>query len=103
MRHLPPALGPGRPVLGLWTPEIFASGDDEVETLADPTGILRNCSRFVKAHTPSARRATEAAATRGPPPAGYQKVSTLAELPEFIPGLGALHVRVAVGHAELLH
>ena len=34
------------------------------------------------------------AATTGlPPPAGYQKVSTLAELPEFIPGLGALYVR----------
>jgi hypothetical protein len=37
--------------------------------------------------------ATEAAATTGPPPAGYRKVSTLAKLPEFIPGLGALYVR----------
>jgi hypothetical protein len=37
--------------------------------------------------------ATEAVATRGPPPAGYQKVSTLAKLPEFIPGLGALYVQ----------
>ena len=37
--------------------------------------------------------ATEAAVTTGPPPAGYQKVSTLAKLPDFIPGLGALYVR----------
>jgi hypothetical protein len=34
-----------------------------------------------------------AVATKGPPPAEYQKVSTLAELPEFIPGLGTLYVR----------
>jgi hypothetical protein len=27
------------------------------------------------------------------PPAGYEKVSTLAKLPEFIPGLGTLYVR----------
>jgi hypothetical protein len=37
--------------------------------------------------------ATEPVATRGPPPTGYQKVSTLAKLPEFIPGLGALYVQ----------
>ena len=36
---------------------------------------------------------TEAVAKEGPPPAEYQKVSTLAELPEFIPGLGTLYVR----------
>jgi hypothetical protein len=41
----------------------------------------------------AAPAATGAAATAGPPPAGYQKVSTLANLPEFIPGLGALYVR----------
>ena len=35
----------------------------------------------------------EAAVITGPPPAGYQKVSTLAKLPEFIPGLGILYVR----------
>jgi ElaB/YqjD/DUF883 family membrane-anchored ribosome-binding protein len=33
------------------------------------------------------------AARKGPPPPEYQKVSTLAELPEFIPGLGTLYVR----------
>jgi hypothetical protein len=37
--------------------------------------------------------AAETGAMTGPPPAGYQKVSTLAELPEFIPGLGALYVQ----------
>ena len=36
---------------------------------------------------------TEPALTTGPPPAGYRKLSTLAKLPEFIPGLGALYVR----------
>jgi hypothetical protein len=40
-----------------------------------------------------ATAAAGAGATTGPPPAGYQKVSTLARLPEFIPGLGALYVR----------
>jgi hypothetical protein len=32
-------------------------------------------------------------AVMGPPPAGYEKVSTLVKLPEFIPGLGTLYVR----------
>ena len=35
----------------------------------------------------------EAVATKGPPPPEYQKVSTLAKLPDFIPGLGTLYVR----------
>jgi hypothetical protein len=35
----------------------------------------------------------EIAAPQGPPPAGYQKVSTLVRLPEFIPGLGTLYVQ----------
>jgi hypothetical protein len=35
----------------------------------------------------------EAVPAKGPPPAEYQKVSTLANLPEFIPGLGTLYVR----------
>jgi outer membrane murein-binding lipoprotein Lpp len=30
---------------------------------------------------------------KGPPPAGYQKASTLARLPDFMPGLGSLYVR----------
>ena len=29
----------------------------------------------------------------GPPPAGYERVSTLVRLPDFIPGLGTLYVR----------
>jgi hypothetical protein len=29
----------------------------------------------------------------GPPPAGYEKVSTLVKLPDFIPGLGTLYVQ----------
>lgn len=34
-----------------------------------------------------------AGAATGPPPAGYAKVSTLVNLPEFIPGLGSLYVQ----------
>jgi hypothetical protein len=63
---------------------------------------LRSDIAALRASVEAARRAapraaapaaTGAAATAGPPPAGYRKVSTLANLPEFIPGLGALYVR----------
>jgi hypothetical protein len=39
------------------------------------------------------RSLIERAGGGGPPPAGYEKVSTLVKLPEFIPGLGTLYVR----------
>jgi hypothetical protein len=37
--------------------------------------------------------AANAAAAMTPPPAGYEKVSTLVDLPEFIPHLGTLYVQ----------
>lgn len=42
-----------------WKPTDGGTGLAELGPDGEPTGILRNCSRFVKAQTPSARQATE--------------------------------------------
>ncbi len=43
-----------------WKPNDGGSGFAEMDPkTGEPTGILRNCSRFVKAHAPSGRQATE--------------------------------------------
>jgi predicted amidohydrolase YtcJ len=43
-----------------WKPNDGGTGFAEMDpTTGEPTGILRNCSRFVKPQTPSARHATE--------------------------------------------
>jgi hypothetical protein len=65
----------------------------EYQELRSDIAALQASIRSAEATRGARATATEAVATRGPPPAGYQKVSTLAKLPEFIPGLGALHVR----------
>jgi hypothetical protein len=65
----------------------------EYEQLRSDIAALQASIRSAEATRGAGATATEAVATRGPPPAGYQQVSTLARLPEFIPGLGALYVR----------
>ncbi len=63
---------------------------------------LAGCSHLTarqttaSAATPGARVAasptTTQSFTTAPPPAPYQKVSTIAKLPDFLPGLGTLYV-----------
>jgi hypothetical protein len=65
----------------------------EYAQLRSDIAALQASIRSAGATRGAGATAAEAVATRGPPPAGYQKVSTLARLPEFIPGLGALYVR----------
>ncbi len=65
----------------------------EYQQLRSDIAALQALIRSAEATRGAGATATETVATRGPPPAGYQKVSTLARLPEFIPGLGALYVR----------
>jgi hypothetical protein len=66
----------------------------EYQELRSDIAALQASIRSAGATRGAGATATEAAAPTGlPPPAGYQKVSTLANLPEFIPGLGALYVR----------
>ena len=66
----------------------------EYQQLRSDIAALQASIRSAGATRGAGATATEAVAPTGlPPPAGYQKVSTLAKLPEFIPGLGALYVR----------
>ncbi len=65
----------------------------EYQQLRSDIAVLQASIRSAEAIRGAGATATETVATRGPPPAGYRKVSTLAKLPEFIPGLGALYVR----------
>jgi hypothetical protein len=65
---------------------------DDIEALRSDIAALR-ASVAAGATRGAGTAAAGAVAPVGPPPAGYEKVSTLAKLPEFIPGLGALYVR----------
>jgi hypothetical protein len=65
----------------------------EYEQLRADIAALQASIRSAGASRGAGAIATEAIAMKGPPPTGYQKVSTLARLPEFIPGLGALYVQ----------
>ncbi len=68
-----------------------ASTEDVAALRADVAALQSAAAR--PAGAPGVAGAIGTAAEAGPPPPGYRKVSTLAKLPDFIPGLGALHVR----------
>jgi hypothetical protein len=65
----------------------------DVRALRSEIAALRASLEAPGAAQATGASATDAVAAKGPPPAGYEKVSTLVKLPEFIPGLGALYVR----------
>jgi hypothetical protein len=69
-----------------------AASTEDVAALRADIAALRSAAAQPAA-TSGATTTIGAAAEEGPPPPGYRKVSTLAKLPDFIPGLGALHVR----------
>jgi hypothetical protein len=54
---------------------------------------LRSDIAALRSSIEAGGRAPAAASANGPPPTGYEKVSTLTTLPDFIPGLGTLYVR----------
>jgi hypothetical protein len=60
---------------------------------ADIAALRASIEAADKATRATGTTTAGAVATMAPPPAEYQKVSTLLKLPEFIPGLGALYIR----------
>jgi hypothetical protein len=79
-----------RAQIGTAFPARSGDGSPDVKALRSDIAALR--AQIGKggagASTPAA-----APSAKGPPPAGYQKASTLAKLPDFMPGLGTLYVR----------
>jgi hypothetical protein len=69
-----------------------ATGPD-VKAIRSDIAALRTAIGSGDAARARSTTAAGAVTTKGPPPAGYRKVSTLVKLPEFIPGLGALYVQ----------
>ena len=67
-------------------------------TVRNDVAALRSDIASLRASVEAGGRGTGGAATPqaaapGPPPAEYRKVSTLVDLPEFMPGLGTLYVQ----------
>ena len=65
------------------------AAEGEVEQLRSDIAGLRAAVEAGNA----TRAATASPAATGPPPAGYVQVSKLVDLPDFVPGLGALYVQ----------
>jgi hypothetical protein len=85
-----------RAQIGTTSPARGDDGSPDVKALRSDIAALR--AQIGKggagASTPTLVPAPAAApSAKGPPPAGYQKASTLAKLPDFMPGLGTLYVR----------
>ena len=88
----PPALTPALALLALAGCATHA----EVDRLrSDIAGLRAAVEQGNAARTDAAATAPAAAldVAMGPPPAGYEPVSKLVDLPDFMPGLGALYVR----------
>jgi hypothetical protein len=87
-----PVLGPALVAVFLLVLDGCATEDELDQLRSDIAGL-----RSVVEASNAARSTTVAPATpdvaTGPPPAGYVRVSELVDLPEFVPGLGALYVQ----------